>query len=247
MNANSKEKPEEIWFAYNERSYKGDFPNFYNTLDYNWVNELEQNYSSILNETASFIKQHELEFTPYFNETLVSKENAWKTILFKFWGEDIRLMNELPILNSLLSKVPNLTSIALSKLEPNTEINWHPGDSNAFIRCHYPLIVPSGLPNCGFQVNDETRAWIKGKLLMFCDAHQHRAFNYTNEDRVLLIFDFLRPDFLENKKDIIASIQSELWIQKIKGNNFLIRWLPNFIIKLLRENKKSRLLSKTKN
>ena len=65
---------------------------------------------------------------------------------------------------------------------------------NTRLICHLPLIVP---PGCGFRVGNETREWEEGKLLIFDDTIEHEAWNESDQDRVVLIFDIWRPELSE--------------------------------------------------
>jgi aspartyl/asparaginyl beta-hydroxylase (cupin superfamily) len=225
------EKP---WYAFKGKPYKGPTPNYFDTSNYSWAKEMEQNFPAIRKEVLSYLEKHDNEFAPYFNTDMMSSDNCWKALLFKFWGTKARSLDDLPTFKNLLQKVPNVTSVALSKIKAGNEITWHPGDSNTFIRCHIPIIIPTGLPECGFQVNDEIRAWDEDKLLMFCDAHRHRAFNYSNQDRIILIFDFIREDFAQDKQTIIANAVSALWIQQKGFTDSIIGKIPGLFKGLLR-------------
>jgi hypothetical protein len=82
-------------------------------------------------------------------------------------------------------------SVLFSRLGPGARIPPHHGMLNARLICHLPLIVP---PNCGFRVAGETRAWEAGKLLVFDDSVEHEAWNDSDQDRIILIFDIWRPE-----------------------------------------------------
>ncbi len=66
--------------------------------------------------------------------------------------------------------------------------------------CHLPLIVP---PGCGFRVGAETREWRVGELLVFDDSVEHEAWNDSDHDRLVLIFDIWQPELsLEERHQI---------------------------------------------
>jgi hypothetical protein len=92
-------------------------------------------------------------------------------------------------------ELPHITvrapSILFSRLGPGARIPPHHGMLNARLICHLPLIVP---PNCGFRVGGETRSWEPGKLLVFDDSVEHEAWNESDQDRIILIFDIWRPE-----------------------------------------------------
>jgi aspartyl/asparaginyl beta-hydroxylase (cupin superfamily) len=90
-----------------------------------------------------------------------------------------------------------------SLLRPGARITPHTGTHNTRLTCHLPLIVP---PDCGFRVGNETREWEEGKLLIFDDAIEHEAWNSSDRDRLILIFDIWRPELSEQEKREIGAL-----------------------------------------
>lgn len=87
--------------------------------------------------------------------------------------------------------IPGHGAAGFSVLLPATRINPHLGYQGAFLRCHLGLQVPLG--DCGLQVGDESRGWEEGKAIVFDDRVRHSAWNLTNEERIVLLVDFV-PD-----------------------------------------------------
>jgi aspartyl/asparaginyl beta-hydroxylase (cupin superfamily) len=84
-----------------------------------------------------------------------------------------------------------------SLLRAGARIPPHTGTHNARLICHLPLLVPR---DCGFRVGNEVRTWEEGKLLIFDDTIEHEAWNNSDQDRVVLIFDIWRPELTEQEK-----------------------------------------------
>jgi aspartyl/asparaginyl beta-hydroxylase (cupin superfamily) len=81
--------------------------------------------------------------------------------------------------------------IMFSLLHPKTRIPAHRGSVNGRLVAHLPLIVPE---NCGYlRVADEKRGWETGSLLIFDDTFDHEAWNGSDEQRIILIFDVWNP------------------------------------------------------
>jgi aspartyl/asparaginyl beta-hydroxylase (cupin superfamily) len=97
-------------------------------------------------------------------------------------------------------------SIIFSLLKAGAHIGAHTGMYNTRLICHLPLIVP---PGCRFRVGDEVREWEEGKLLIFDDTIEHEAWNDSNEDRVMLIFDIWRPELSEQEKRELTFLFSD--------------------------------------
>jgi hypothetical protein len=80
-------------------------------------------------------------------------------------------------------------------MQAHSVIENHHGENTAYIRCHMGLEIPEGLPKVGLVVGDQERSWSKGELLAFCDAYAHGAFNHSDRDRYVLIFDIMPPKY----------------------------------------------------
>ena len=97
---------------------------------------------------------------------------------------------------------PALRTALFSRLEPRTTLSAHTGWAdlaNHVLRVHIPLVVPEGeheLGLCGTWVDGCVETHRMGEIICFDDSKVHRAFNYTNEERIVLIVDLARTDVL---------------------------------------------------
>jgi aspartyl/asparaginyl beta-hydroxylase (cupin superfamily) len=207
---------EKLWFSYTLKPYELEEAGFFNKADFSWSNTLEANYSIFKAETEAFLKEERL--TPYFNRSLSEKKNSWKTSGLLHWGLFVK--DNYPYFCEsweVMKNIPGLVSFSVSWLKAGSKINEHNGDTNAIIRVHLPIQVPATAPSCSFTVNGETRSWEEGKVLLFNDAQLHSAQNLSDENRVVLIFDVIRPEFLEQKDQISARVLNGLiwqWMTK---------------------------------
>jgi aspartyl/asparaginyl beta-hydroxylase (cupin superfamily) len=111
-------------------------------------------------------------------------------------------------------------------LEPNARIKPHSGDTNAIYRCHLGLQIPSNEKGCVMKVLDNEVNWSNGKLIAFEDAFLHEAWNDTDEIRIILIFDVLKPKYAKNKLKICATILASFYLQQV-GNVFPVLYQVN--------------------
>ena len=102
-----------------------------------------------------------------------------------------------------LPQIPNSPTVMFSLLRAGARIAPHTGTHNTRLVCHLPLIVP---PDCRFRVGNETREWEEGKILIFDDAIEHEAWNDSDQDRVVLIFDIWRPELSDQEKREIGAL-----------------------------------------
>ena len=71
---------------------------------------------------------------------------------------------------------------------------------------HLALDVP---PGCGFRVGNAVREWVEGRAFAFDDTIEHEAWNDSDEDRVVLIFDIWRPELTEEEKRELTLLFSD--------------------------------------
>ena len=105
---------------------------------------------------------------------------------------------------SLMHSVP-FSYAFFSTLKPHSQIAAHYGPCNIRVRCHLPLVVPTG--ECGMSVGvsivdisgmyiyhicllgRQEVKWEVGEPLFFDDCYEHFVWNKTKSDRVVLLFD----------------------------------------------------------
>lgn len=85
--------------------------------------------------------------------------------------------------------IPSHGAAGFSILKPGTRIKPHLGYQGDFLRFHLGLRVPPG--DCGLRVGQDTRAWRDGEALVFDDRVEHEAWNLTEQERVILLVDFV--------------------------------------------------------
>jgi aspartyl/asparaginyl beta-hydroxylase (cupin superfamily) len=223
----------EPWYMIDGGRYPGQDPYFYNADEYPWVKTLEDNWQVIHQELTDMVESQGDRLKPYFHKLMAFPPNAWKTSGFYFWGYRLHgNCNRCPNLTRVLDSIPGLTAGSLSVLEAGANINPHQGDTNAIIRAHLGLSVPASLPECGFQVGPEIRPWQEGKMLLFCDAHTHTAWNHSTKRRAILIVDVMRPEYLSQTNAICSHVFASAVVQRLTQGPWLSR-LPGRSQKVL--------------
>jgi len=158
---------------------------------------MEANWRTIRGELDSLLQLRSK--LPSFHEIspdqgYISRGDNWKVfILFGFGEPSQRNCERCPETTRLLRQIPNLRSAWFSILSPRYHIPRHRGVTKTILRAHLGLIVPKERASCVMQVDEERVNWEEGKLLVFDDFFRHEVWNDTDEQRVVLIFDFDRP------------------------------------------------------
>jgi hypothetical protein len=100
-----------------------------------------------------------------------------------------------------------LRTALFSQLAPQTVLQPHTGWAdlaNHVVRLHIPLVVPGHKDDDSSQTAGLCATWVdgcvethvQGRALLFDDSKIHRAFNYSNSVRIVLIVDLERPSHL---------------------------------------------------
>lgn len=220
------------WYSIHHinQTYVGDEPAFFNPADFSWSEKLTDASAGIRKELHARIADgHELP--RYFNKAAYGDTGKWKASAMLWWGVSFfKERKKYPQTWKAVQDIPGLLSVSFSLLEPGGCIAPHHGDTNAIVRVHLGLIVPSKLPLAGFKVNGEDRSWEEDGLLVFCDAHLHEAWNHTGYDRYILILDVIRPEFKQKKHVICAKVVGGLFLQKLAGIMPFLARAPQWFI-----------------
>ena len=63
------------------------------------------------------------------------------------------------------------------------------------------LKIPKG---CFIRCDKEIKTWEEGKILVLNDAYEHEVWNWSEEDRVVLIIDIVNPHIQSELKNKIS-------------------------------------------
>ena len=204
-----------LWFSIYDFSfnYPGDEPPFIEPAQFEWARELAVNADQLKEELKRYVSDHHLQ--GYFNTSMVDKKNSWKTIALKTWSIELyKNQQYFPLITSLINKYPQIISASFNLLESGSRILPHCGDTNAIYRCHLGLEIPSGLPETGFKVKEEIRAWENGKWLVFMDAYRHEAWNDSDKERYIFLIDVMRDEYVSKKGFVCSTVLTSLFLQK---------------------------------
>ena len=193
---------------------------FYDRADFDWVPAVEAATPAIRDEIMGLLAAGTEGFRPYIqsdpnrprlDENQLLDSADWSALFLCDIGKvDEDVVKRCPrtweaVQAAPLPRATNSPTVMFSLLRAGARINPHTGMYNTRLICHLPLIVP---PNCGFRVGNEVREWEEGKLLIFDDTIEHEAWNDSNQDRVVLIFDIWRPELSEQERQEVSALFS---------------------------------------
>ena len=172
-------------------------PPIYDKAVFPWTAEIEREWRAIRAELDRVLtRKDEL---PGFHElstdvATISQDRDWKSFVLCGYGfrsdANIKLC---PQTWRICQKIPGLTTVMFSILEPGKHLPPHRGPYNGVLRLHVGLIVPEPREQLGIRVEHSLYRWREGEAVVFDDAYEHEAWNRTPHTRVVLFVDFIKP------------------------------------------------------
>ncbi len=207
-----------------KRSLVGD-EQFFPLERFPWVAHIEENWEVIRGELEGVLKDHAA--LPNFqdiskDQSEITDDDRWKTFFLYGYGFQADLGVQMcPRTAALMREIPDMTTAMLSILSPRKHILDHRGPYKGVLRYHLGLIVPKEKEQCRIRVGDEIRHWEAGRSMIFDDTFNHEVWNDTDETRVVLFVDVLRP--LPRLEDwinrlIVKAIALSPFVQDAKRN-----------------------------
>lgn len=203
-----------LWFADGGTPFHGNEPHYFDNATLPWSARIEAQWTTIRDELQAFVASQPDQLQPYVDATMASRPNRWRTLGLMFWTLKSRThCAQFPRTWAILKDVPGILAASFNLLEEQTTIKPHYGNTNAIFRCHLGLRIPAPAPQCAFRVGDEVRSWEEGKLMVFCDAHEHTAWNNTRSDRYVLVMDVIRPEYAHRKMYVAARVLASIYLE----------------------------------
>jgi len=215
-----------LWFSDTGLEFNGNEPFYFDTNSIPWVKHIESHWEIIRDELRDFVATDSDRLLPYANAEMSSRPNKWRTLGLMFWTKRSRAnCRNFPKTMKALNQIPSLIAVSFNLLEGGTTIKAHYGNTNAIYRCHLGLEIPAPAPQCGFRVGNDIRSWNEGKLLVFCDAHEHTAWNNSARDRYVMIIDVMRPEFAHSTLSISSRVLASIYLEVAQQRFSLLKRL----------------------
>ncbi len=191
---------------------------FYERDEFDWVTGVEAEADAIAGELAALLGSDDDGFAPYVaaapgrpapNNPLLDDPSWGACHLWKNGAPVESVAPRCPAAMAALALAPipvisGRSPMALfSRLRPGTHIKPHHGMLNTRLICHLPLVVPEG---CALRVGHETRAWERGRMLLFDDSVEHEAWNRGSADRIILLFEIWKPEITPEERAVLTRI-----------------------------------------
>ena len=207
-----------------KRSLVGE-ETFFGNDRFPWIAEIEANWETIADELERVLEDREA--LPNFQEISkdqieITDDDRWKTFFLYGYGFEAKLGVEMcPQTAELMRRIPGMTTAMFSILSPRKHILDHRGPYKGVLRYHLGLIVPDDAEACRIRVGEDFRHWVEGESMIFDDTYNHEVWNDTDETRVVLFVDVLRPlpsPWSQINRAIVKAIGSSPFVLDAKRN-----------------------------
>lgn len=201
------------------------------------VKRIEENWTIIRDELVEALARGDTGLASYRDLSKTDRKASWSTVGLLYWTvKSAENVARFPKTWELFKDIPSLTSCSLHLLSPHSTIKPHIGDTDAMARFHIGLIIPAGLPRCGFRCGTERKEWVEGKALCFNDAREHTAWNNTDEDRFIISFDLMYPQYVRMRHWIGAQVLGKIKVEVLYQHKSWLRryfnknWMRQLLI-----------------
>ena len=169
-------------------------PVYYDITKFSIVSDLVKNKKIFLKELndVSGIKFKDISADTAPDKYF--KDSNWTVFFLIAYGNPIESnILKCPKTHSILSKHSNIKTAMFSILPPNSYMEYHRGPYKGVLRCLFKLKLEDKSGDVGLDVMGNTRQWNNTECIIFDDTLQHKAWNHSKGNRVVLFLDLIRP------------------------------------------------------
>lgn len=163
--------------------------------DFPWLPAIEADWRKVRAELDAVMPY--MAHMQNFHDVLpnyLTEDGGWKTYFFYGFGLKAPAnCRRCPETVKLLKRIPGKKTAFFSILGPHKHLSAHRGPFKGVLRLLLALRIPEPAGQCGMRIGTQGWTWQEGKALVFDDTAQHEAWNHTDDARVLLFVDILRP------------------------------------------------------
>lgn len=118
---------------------------------------------------------------------------GWRVLNIKAGNHYSPYAKHFPTLRRILRKTDGVVACVVSVLEPGVTIPIHVGYYKGIMRYMIPTHVPKERDKVFLCVNGIKYHWTEGQGVLWDDNFPHKVYNYSDETRVVVYMDILRP------------------------------------------------------
>lgn len=194
---------------------------YFDRAHFPWLAGIEAHTAAIRAEALALLDRDSEAIRPYVRQEPGTPQNKWSELdhsldwsacfLWEYGERNDAVCELCPRTAAALAECPQnivpgkAPSAFFSILKPGAHIPPHTGVTNTRAIIHLPLVVP---PHCRFRVGGETREWKEGEAFAFDDTIEHEAWNDSDRQRIVLIFDVWNPHLTVAEQELLTKFYS---------------------------------------
>jgi aspartyl/asparaginyl beta-hydroxylase (cupin superfamily) len=119
---------------------------------------------------------------------------SWRTLFVSVYGAGDRVPTRhlCPRTVEIVESIPNMLYAFFSILDAGKKVPAHNGPNYFYLRYHTAFVVPRQKPP-QIRVKDQYYTWRERESVLFDDSWNHEVLNESEDIRVVLITDIIRP------------------------------------------------------
>ncbi len=144
--------------------------------------------------------------------------NDWRLYYIYFLKKtNEQAKKDCPVILDIVQRIPHAINATIALLEPGVELAPHCGPYAGMLRYHLGIRIPKNNPP-SIRVDKEWYTWQEGKSIVLDDVFEHEVVNKSDETRIILMIDFLRP---MNKLYHQLNYFSMVWLNRHWAEHFI--------------------------
>ena len=124
-------------------------PVYYERNEVPWADKVEQKFNEIRSEICLSSERDSASFNVAYDNAFLEHGDFWTARNIIAWG--LTSNREYPKTLQLMRKI-GAVNCFISRLAPGSDLKKYNGETDGYIRCHLPLVVPGGLPDVGLDL-----------------------------------------------------------------------------------------------
>jgi aspartyl/asparaginyl beta-hydroxylase (cupin superfamily) len=155
--------------------------------------EIRAEVDTLLEARAEIPRYHDLDPLQYRISGAHEPDRDWRIFMLYILGRMPSANRaRCPRTAALCDRIPHLFQAFFSILEPGKSIPPHCGPYRGYLRYHLGLKVPREHPP-SIRIRDHVHEWREGGSILFDDSWEHEVYNASDDIRVVLVVDIIRP------------------------------------------------------
>jgi beta-hydroxylase len=156
---------------------------------------LRANWQVIRDEALTLLDEGHIRAATGHNDLGFNSffKNGWKRFYVKWYGAPLPSAEAAcPKTVALVQSLPSVNAAMFALLPPGGKLNRHRDPFAGSLRYHLGLVTPNS-DDCRIFVDGQPYSWRDGEDLLFDETFIHSAENKTDQTRIILFCDVVRP------------------------------------------------------